>query len=220
MSTNVQDRSIVSPELSEGAGGGSPPALDPNVRALRDSSPEPARTGIWVGLAAISMMFAAFTSALVVRQGTAFDWLHIRLPLVIYLNTFVLLLSSVTLEVSRRRIGEYLHGSTNRIVPLRWLSATLFLALIFVVGQVIAWQQLRSMGLYLATSPASSFFYVLTAMHALHVLGGIGGLLRVTRKLAETVPSLSRSTFSATACYWHFMGALWIYLLVIIHTQL
>jgi cytochrome c oxidase subunit III len=90
----------------------------------------------------------------------------------------------------------------------------------FVAGQYAAWLRLRADGLYLATNPNSSFFYVLTAMHAVHVLGGLGGLTRVILKLRGPAPSLRRSTLDATAYYWHFMGILWVYVLLIVWTRL
>jgi len=96
---------------------------------------------------------------------------------------------------------------------------TLLLGLIFVGGQYLAWLKLRTQGLYLATNPNSAFFYVLTAMHGLHVLGGLGGLLRVLYKLREPV-SLRRSTLDATSYYWHFMGILWLYLLFVVWLKL
>ena len=78
--------------------------------------------------------------------------------------------------------------------------------------------QLRSRGLYLASNPNSSFFYVLTGIHALHVTGGLGGLARVIRKLKKSV--LRKSTLDATSHYWHFMGALWMYLLLLLWMKL
>jgi cytochrome c oxidase subunit 3 len=190
---------------------------DGSLRAVEDRSPEPARTGIWVGLAAITMSFAAFTSALIVRQGASMDWRHITLPRVLYLNTLVLLISSVTLEIARRRVTTFMRGGTSRPAsPARWLYGTSLLGLVFVAGQYAAWLRLKSAGLYLATNPTSSFFYVLTAAHAVHVLGGLGGLARVIRKLSGPVPSLRRSTLDATSQYWHFMGILWLYLLLVL----
>jgi len=78
---------------------------------VHDRSPEPARTGIWIGLAAITMSFAALTSALIVRQGAANDWRHITLPVVLYFNTLVLLASSITLELSRRRVAAFMRAA-------------------------------------------------------------------------------------------------------------
>ena len=183
--------------------------------------PEPARTGIWVGLAAIAMTFAALTSALIVRRGSGNDWNPIALPPILYVNTAVLVLSSLTLELARKRVASFIRGQgATHAQAMRWVSATLGLGLVFVAGQYIAWLQLRSEGLYLATNPNSSFFYVLTAVHAIHVLGGLGGLARVIRHLAPAVPILRKSTLDATSYYWHFMGTLWIYLLFILWLKL
>ena len=151
---------------------------DGNLRAVQDYAPPPSKTAIWVLLAAITMSFAAFTSALVVRRGAAPDWHHLTLPSILYWNTLVLLASSVTLELARRRVAVFMGGQrTVDLRPARWLYVTAFLGVVFVVGQYTAWLQLRSQGLYLATNPNSSFFYLLTAIHALHVLGVPSSLL-------------------------------------------
>ena len=207
---------------SHGAGNGGwrnmVPA-DGDLRKVKDYSPPPVSTGIWVGLAGITMTFAAFTSALVVRQGSAPDWQHITLPPVLYLNTLIIIASSVTLEIARRRVASFMGGVKDRAEhPARWLYITLFLGLLFVAGQTFAWMQLRAQGLFLATNISYSFFYVLTVAHALHLLGSLGGLVRVIGKLNHSV--LKRSTLDATSRYWHFMGALWVYLLVLLWMKL
>jgi cytochrome c oxidase subunit 3 len=202
-----------------GTGGRGKGALPGEMRSVQEYASPPASTGIWVILAAISMSFAALTSALVVRKGGSIDWRHFTLPSILYLNTVVLLGSSVTLEISRRRVAAFMGGLRSRATnPALWLYVTLSLGLVFVAGQYIAWRELRTQGLYLATNPSSSFFYVLTAAHALHVLGGLGGLLRVIRKLHKLV--LRRSTLDATSRYWHFMDVLWVYLLVLLWMKL
>ncbi len=189
--------------------------VDGNLRTLAEYSPPPSSSAIWVGIAAICMSFAAFTSALIVRQGSSNDWRHITLPSVLFLSTMLLVASSLTLEVARRHIAAYMGGLNSQVgSSMLWLYLTLGLGLLFVAGQYMAWLQLRSQGLYLATNPNSSFFYVFTAMHALHVLGGLAGLLRVIRKLS--LGTLRRSTMNATSIYWHFMGVLWIYLFVLL----
>jgi cytochrome c oxidase subunit III len=186
------------------------------------SSDSPARTGVWVGIGAIAMSFAAYTSALVVRGGSTPDWQHFRLPPILYLNTLVLLVSSVTLEAGRRQIARAANrpersGDAQLDVPaggLSWLYLTLALGIMFLAGQCLAWLDLAAQGLFLATNPSSSFFYIFTAMHGLHLLGGLAGLAyvlhRVTRGGADnsTVGALG-----AAALYWHFMGVLWLYLL-------
>ena len=148
------------------------------IRGWRKNyAPPPSSTAIWVVLFAISMMFAAFTSALVVRKGSSPDWRTFKLPSILFVNTLVLLASSITLEVSRRQIAGFMGGLREQLEkPTRWLYVTLMLGLLFVAGQYVAWAELRTQGLYLATNPSSSFFYVLTVTHALHVLGGLAGL--------------------------------------------
>lgn len=186
-----------------------------NMAAIEHYSPPPSSSAIWVGIAAICMSFAAFTSALIVRQGSATDWRHINLPPILFLSTLLLLLSSVTLEVARRRVAAFMAGQQTRVeIPKRWLYLTLGLGLLFVAGQYMAWLQLRSQGLYLATNPNSSFFYLFTALHAVHVMGGLAGLTRVIRKLDRS--TLRRSTLNAASYYWHFMGVLWVYLFLLL----
>jgi len=204
---------------SSGNGGRNLVPADGDLRRVRDYSPSPSSTGIWVVLASITMSFAAFTSALIVRQGAAPDWRHLTLPRILYLNTLVLLGSSVALEVARRRVGAFMSGRRDQVAnPSRWLYITLFLGLLFVAGQYVAWMQLRAQGLFLATNPNSSFFYVLTAIHALHVSGGLGGLARVILRLHKSI--LRKSTLDATSHYWHFMDGLWVYLLVLLWMKL
>jgi len=188
-------------------------------RVAQEYSPPPSSTAIWVVMFAVTMMFAAFSSALIVRKGSSLDWQTFTLPSILYFNTLLLLASSVTLEVSRRRVATFMGGSKSQVEsPARWLYITLFLGLLFVVGQYAAWRQLRAEGLYLATNPGSSFFYLLTAAHALHVLGGLGGLIYVIHKLRKSV--LRRDQLVAAARYWHFMGILWLYLLLLLWMKL
>jgi cytochrome c oxidase subunit 3 len=189
------------------------------LRETLDYSPPPSSTAIWVVLFAVTMMFAAFTSALVVRKGSSQDWQSFTLPPILYLNTLILLLSSVTLEVARRRVSAFMRDVKSHAEnPARWLYVTWALGLLFVAGQYVAWTQLRAQGLYLATNPSSSFFYVLTVTHVVHVLGGLGGLLYVIRKLSKS--ALRRNAMVATARYWHFMGGLWLYLMLLLWFKL
>jgi cytochrome c oxidase subunit III len=206
------------PDHGSGGGGNLVP-VDGDGRLALDYSPPPSSTAIWVVLFAISMMFAAFTSALVVRKGSSLDWRSFKLPSILFFNTLILFASSATLEVSRRRIAAFMGNLQAHVKsPARWLYVTLSLGILFVVGQYVAWSQLRAEGLYLATNPSSSFFYVLTVTHAVHVLGGLGGLVYVIRRLGES--SLRRSTLNAAARYWHFMDLLWLYLLLLLWVKL
>ena len=208
------------PTLSDDGG---PRNLTPttgNLPAVEDSSPA-SRTGIWVALAAITMTFAAFTSAMVVRQGSSADWQHFTLPRVLYLDTLILLASSGALEVARRRVAAYARGlASGRSGGLVWLWITLGLGLLFIAGQYTAWLQLKAQGWYLATNPSSSFFYLFTAMHGLHVFGGLVGLTLVIWRFSRPVSTLRLSTLSTVSYYWHFMDVLWIYLLLLLWARI
>jgi len=176
-------------------------------------------TGVWIGLAAITMTFAAFTSAMVVRQGSGNDWRHFSFPIILYFNTSVLVASSVTLQIGRRRFVAILADANEHAQSvLRALYGTLVLGCTFVVGQYAAWQELRAEGLYLATAASSSFFYVFTVLHALHVIGGLIALTYVVSKLHRG--TLGKNTLAAASQYWHFMGLLWVYLLFLLRTRI
>jgi cytochrome c oxidase subunit III len=213
----------VIPHTGNGSGGGFRNLAPAGGRlpGVAEPSGEATRTGIWVALAAITMSFAALTSALYVREGSASDWHPIALPNILWFNTLALIASSITLERARRRVAAFMRGQeSGRSAGSMWLNVTMLLGCAFVVGQYFAWLKLRSEGLYLPSNPNSSFFYVLTGVHATHVLGGLGGLLRVMVKFRSSVHPLRRSTMDATSYYWHFMGALWIYLLLILRLKI
>lgn len=212
---NTRDKDVV--RLNHGGGGFIIlPPDDGTVRAVENRPGETTRTGIWVALAAIAMSFAALTSTLFVREGASTDWRHIPLPGILWFNTLVLLASSVALEVARRKVAAFMRGKDlNRGAAMMWLNATLVLGVVFVGGQYLAWRQLRAEGLFLNTTPNSSFFYLFTVIHAVHVLGGVGGLTRAIVKFRYPALSLRRSTLDATSYYWHFMGVLWAYLVVL-----
>jgi cytochrome c oxidase subunit 3 len=171
------------------------------------------------------MSFAAYTSALVVRQGASGDWLHFRLPPILYANTLLLLASSLTLELARRNHVRGRDGATGGGVLVlpgpvsrteHWLDATLGLGLLFVLGQVLAWRQLAGQGLFLATNPSSAFFYILTALHALHLAGGMGGLAYVRARMRAGSASGAVPALGAASLYWHFMAVLWVFLLLLL----
>jgi cytochrome c oxidase subunit 3 len=224
MATTIPAPSVLA---TDGTGrSGLPPKIAPRPGHVTASGShaEKSETGIWIAVAAISMFFAAFTSSMIVRQGITPDWLHFQLPRVMYLSTLVLLASSVTLELARRQFAatpEAVGGPTAQDPALErkgtyWMYVTGALGLLFVLGQLLAWRNLRTQGLYLATNPSSSFFYVFTATHALHLLGGICGIAYVLRRLQKTNGSARQSGFGAFSIYWHFLDVLWVYLLLLL----
>jgi cytochrome c oxidase subunit 3 len=180
---------------------------------------KPVETGVWLGIGTIGISFVALTSAVVVRQGASEQWWHVQLPPILFANTVVLLASSATLERFRRRTGIVrVVGAAPRGVA--WLQLTLALGLLFVFGQALAWRALAAQGVFLATNPSSSFFYVLTALHALHVLGGVVVLAYLLRRAMAPVGVVPRDAYAAVSRYWHFMGVLWLYLLWVLSVLL
>jgi cytochrome c oxidase subunit 3 len=208
-------------------GGGPGPTNGNLVAALpRDPSATAAETGVWVAVAAIAMCFASLISAMIVRQGAAPDWLNFPLPRILYLNTLVLLVSSVSLEVSRHwfataqnAVGQEPRQSETRVRALAWLYATMALGLLFVAGQVIAWRALFARGLFLSSSPSSSFFYVMTALHGVHLFGGVLGLAYVVYRLTRRAGAHETRVLGVASVYWHFMDGLWIFLLIVLSTR-
>ena len=133
--------------------------VDQRPRAVGDSSPEPVRTGIWVGLAAITMSFAAFTSALVVRQSTANDWHHLAIPPIVFVNTLFLVASSTTLEIARRRLAAYFRGKErNQSPPIFWLGTTFLSALSSLSGNMSHGSSCGAKGCTLLPIPIALFF--------------------------------------------------------------
>ena len=158
------------------------------------------RVGVLLGLAAVTMLFLAFTSAFIVRQGLDAQWLSLRLPRLLPANTVVLLLSSVCVEFARRAIKSK-----------PWLLATLAGGLLFLAGQLLIWRQMAGSGLVFSANAHASFFYTLTAVHGVHLAGGLVALGWVA-----SVGSTTRRWVDAVALYWHFMGALWLYLVFLL----
>ncbi len=192
-------------------------------------------TGMWLGLGAITMVFAAFTSAYIVRRGLSNDWSPTQIPGLLWFNTAILVLSSLTLERARRAVGRALakpaQGAGRRPasalrwfwLPVlsvqfrRWWTITTALGVIFLCAQIAAWRLLAAQGVYLASNPSSSFFYLLTGAHGLHLLGGVVALLYVLARAREAAPEpLSRTPVEVTALYWHFMDGLWIYIFLVL----
>ena len=170
-------------------------------------------TGLWVLLAASTMLFAAFTSAMVVRRGLSDDWVSTPKPPILLVNTGILLASSVALEIARRALK---HGGRARFNG--WWTAGTALGLLFLGGQVLAWNQLNAEKVFIFTNPSSSFFYVLTVAHAFHLLGGVSALFYVdVQALRLSLGPAKRTAIDISAIFWHFLDGLWLYLMVLFY---
>jgi len=179
----------------------------------RGSSRRASFTGLFVLLAASTMVFAAFTSALVVRRGLSDDWAPMHKPPILFVNTAILLLSSGCLEIARRALKSGARGQFNTW----WTAGTVF-GLLFLGGQTMAWLQLKDAGVFVATNPSSSFFYVLTASHAFHLLGCLSALAYVdVQALRLRLGPAKRTAIDISAIFWHFLDGLWVYLMVLFY---
>ena len=169
------------------------------------------RFGMYLAMAGIVMLFAALTSAYIVRRSAG-NWLEFTLPAIFYWNTLVILTSSVTLHLSWTSFKRGLQ-SQYRI----FLIATFVLGLLFLVMQYLGWQQMTAEGLYLQVNPSASFIYVISGVHAAHIIGGVGALIVAMAhaiKLKFKVTSIRKHRFELVVIYWHFVDLLWLYLLV------
>lgn len=167
-------------------------------------------TGVTIALAAILMLFMALVSALIVRKGASNDWTALIVPRILWLNTAILIASSATLVRSRKSLaGNDLEGFRH------WWVVTTILGVLFLAGQLMAWRQLVGEGVYLATNPSSSFFYVFTAAHGLHLLGGVIALSYVLTRSVKRRRQLAVT--EAVSMYWHVMDGLWVFIFLLFY---
>jgi len=208
-------QTITEPVTARGSGGGAD-VLEPGFGDYGKGGDgarrlETAKLGLWVAMGSISMLFAAFTSAYIVRSAGG-DWVPLEFPPILWWNTAILLLSSVTMEISRRSFHRW-----QPITFRKWLLVTGVLGAAFLVGQLFAWRELARQGIYLVSHPHSSFFYVLTAVHGVHLLAGVLALFYVlSLALKYRLTPGESSSPSIAATYWHFVDGLWLYLMVVL----
>jgi cytochrome c oxidase subunit 3 len=174
------------------------------------------RIGMLVSLASIAMLFTSLSSAYIVRSGVTYDWYPIAVPRVMFGSTALLILSSISIEIARRKLKQGLSDSYSK-----YLLLTGLLGLGFLISQLIAWRQLAAQGIYISSHPHSSFFYVLTGAHAVHIAGGLLGLGFLWRRSRHALDesrliAKRQAAADAVSIYWHFMDALWIYLFLLL----
>lgn len=193
------------------------------------------RIGIVAGIVSVLMLFIGLTTAYVIRQGMGRwdpishvwvpDWRPLSLPYrLLLVNTSMLVLSSITLELARRGLLRKAEFSSLGILPpklqteLPWLALTVLLGFGFLAGQIMVWNSFRHQGVYLASNPSGSFFYLLTGLHALHLLGGLIALVwTLFGSWMHMKVASQRIAVDVTGWYWHFMALLWIYLFALLH---
>ena len=192
------------------------------------------RLGLFFALGGDLMFFIALVTVFFVSQSSGHfdatnhyvnDWLPTRVPPILWLNTAVLLLSSVSMEIARRRMFEESHAmeewlgigrpTSRRAMP--WLFATIVFGSLFLIGQAVAWHQLSTENVLFATSQSSHFFYLITYTHAIHLFLGLGLLFGALYSLYVSRQMESRQIFvDCAAWYWHCMGVFWIFLFTLL----
>lgn len=192
------------------------------------------RLGLFFALGAVFMFFVGIVSVFFVSQtGGHFDaynryinaWLPTTIPPILWLNTAVLLISSVTVEIARRHMFHEIDAmeewfglgkpTSRRALP--WLLATLFLGSLFLAGQMLAWHQLAVEGTFFHTNISSHSFYIITYAHAFHLTVGVAGLLVALIGLYVFKAVENRQIMvDCVAWYWHSMGALWLCLFLLL----
>ena len=231
--------SLDDPRTSTGGNGVLPPRRhdgDDFGSRLFDTRLRRARLGLVVGLTGIAMIFISFSSAYVVRQGLPtldprsnlllHDWFPVPLPRLLLINTAILLISTFTMELARRQAARKATLAQLPVVPgvsvdagekISWLALTAVLGLSFLTGQWMVWRELAASGFYVSSSPSSSFIYLLTGMHGVHLFGGVVAMLTAGVGFVLRRPADSQSiVVDVTSWYWHFMALLWVYILCLL----
>jgi cytochrome c oxidase subunit III len=186
-------------------------------------------------LISVTMVFLVLTFLYVFRLGKGRydedthrwvqDWITLKLPyLQLWLNSLLLVLSSVTLECARRSMQHKEEFAAMGIVPPRlkrdmpWLGVTVALGFAFLAGQVLVWQNLEHQGVFLATNPSRNYFYLLTGTHAVHLAGGLLALLYAAAgRLLALKFEAQRTAVEVTSWYWHYLGLLWFGIFALVH---
>ncbi len=181
---------------------------------------EAARVGLWVFLGVATALFGLFVTAYLIRRAphagqgvTLQDWRALSEPRVLWINTVLLIAGSAALQWARTSFAQ---AQVERARRGLWLGGAFAIA--FLLGQSLAWAALRDEGYYAASNPANAFFYVLTAVHALHVIGGLIVWSRATYKLRPGAIVLGRTRLTVELCtvYWHFLLVVWLVLFALL----
>jgi len=215
--TIVEDIELIIEDIGGGGGKLPPTGGDDGGDSGRRRGPQrPSSrryaTAILIAIVSIVMFFMAMASAYIYLRANSNRWVPLHLPWIIWVNTALLLLSSGAMELARRRLALADVAQFRKL----WGVATA-LGIVFLIGQLAAWRQFVLAGFYVSTNQASSFFYIFTGLHGLHLLGGICALLYVSFRKFEKA-KVSRSVAAEVASYyWHFMDGLWIFLLALLY---
>jgi cytochrome c oxidase subunit III len=165
-------------------------------------------------LVSSAIVFLAFVAAFLMRRSIATDWVTTPKPPILWANTIILVASSWSVEMARRQLKL-----RNRAAFNGWWTGATALGLLFLLGQGLVWQQLRNQGLFIASSPSTSFFYILTATHAAHVMGAVAALVYVdVQAVRFRLGPAKRTGIDVSAIFWHFLDVMWLCLMALFYT--
>lgn len=171
----------------------------------------PQKVGLLVFLATVGCVFSLLIAAYFMRQGSP-DWQMPNLPNILWINYFVIVIASCSIQ-----LAYHYANTNNETYSTRWLYVTGILSLLFLLGQFVAAMQFANGGVYTYGNPAASFFYLLTAMHALHLMGGFIALVRTINKTQRSNSSQAiASSIDLCAIYWHYMLFIWTLLFLLL----
>jgi cytochrome c oxidase subunit III len=174
------------------------------------------KLGVLIVLAIVTMTFAVPVLAFILRSQVSSNWSHLQLPLVLWFSSTVLILSSVTLEMARRRLLDDDQRSFHKLaVRAAWLGV------LFLAGQLTAWFQLLSSGVVLERNPHSAFLFFFSGLHGTHILLGLAGLFYLVRRSRFEPPSLkyevaTRAWVTSVSLFWHYLDFLWLFLFALL----
>lgn len=198
-----------------GSGGGG--FNRPDEDEIEEKTPDKAKVVTWFLLLVVLMTFGGLMGAyIVISTNNVAEWRPFELPIQVWISTAIIIISSFVYEIARRAIVKNDHPKLRR-----YLIATTVLGAAFISSQLLAWLALVNRGFYMSGNPYAGFFYILTGIHALHVLGGIaalGAIILRTAAPTEYGPELEyrHNLARSVGWYWHFMGVIWIALFVLL----
>jgi cytochrome c oxidase subunit 3 len=214
----TSDTELVVIDIGGGGGGDKPPGErgggGDGDKGGRPRKPPQSRyaTAIKLGMVSILMFFLVPCTLFILLKHANKAWVPAHLPRILWLNTAILLASSYTMESARRKLWAIDLSGFRKL----W-RVTAILGILFVIGQFVAWVQLVSRGIYIASDQATSFLYLFTGAHAVHLLAGISALLYVNASSFERGKISRQTAVEITSYYWHFMDGLWVFLLLLLY---
>jgi cytochrome c oxidase subunit 3 len=192
------------------------PAVDPVIQKRERELNGLYSVALIATLAFVTVTFAALILIFVLRSRNAFNWTHILLPPLLWVDTLLLIASSVTFSIGHRKLR-----ANDQLAFYHWVRYTAVLGLLFLAGQVLVWWQILASGQLVRNNPHSSFFFIFSGMHGVHILAGLAGLGALLYRTHEPASGPkwqmhTRVLANAVAIFWHYLDGLWVVLFALL----